>query len=66
MVYIIEKFIRKTGIGDYFFIVPKGSEYNSTGKTELHTLDSVEPVLTGNFTILKALIKDRIEAKLYY
>jgi hypothetical protein len=66
MTYLIEKFIQKQGIDDYFFIVSKGSEYNTTGKTELHTLDSIEPVLMGNLTILKALIKNRIEARFYY
>lgn len=66
MVYLLEKFIQKEDIGDYYFIVPKRSEYNTTGKTELHNLDSIEPVLTGNFTILKALIKNRIEARFYY
>ncbi|TCJ00446.1 hypothetical protein [Cytobacillus praedii] len=63
---MIQKLIDKMGIGDYYFAVPKKSEYNTTGKTELHTLDSIEPVLTGDFTIFKALIKERILAKFYY
>lgn len=63
---MLQKLIDKMDIGDYFFIVSKKSEYNSTGKTELHTLDSIEPVLTGDFTIFIALINDWIQKKFYY
>lgn len=63
---LIQKLINWMDIGDYFFIVTKSNEYNTTGKTELHNIDSIEPILTGDFTIIRALIRDYIDKKFYY
>jgi hypothetical protein len=41
---------------DYFFIVEPKSVYNTTGKHELHNIDSVEPILIGFWVILRALL----------
>lgn len=66
MANIIQKLIDKLDWGDYYFIVLKNSEYNTTGKTELHNIDSVKPILVGNLKIIGALVNDWITRKIYY
>jgi len=39
--------IKVLGKEDYYFVVPKNSEFNTTGKVELHTLNSASYVKTG-------------------
>lgn len=67
---MIERFINKlikfVGEEDYYFIVHKKNEYNTTGKTELHSLESIEPILTGSYKIIKALIYTKYEKIFYY
>ncbi|WP_182006285.1 hypothetical protein [Priestia aryabhattai] len=63
---ILNKIINKMGIDDYFFIVPQKNEYNTTGKIELHSLDSFEPILTGFSRIIRALMRDWFFRKFMY
>lgn len=34
------KLIKLLGVGDYFFVVGRNSTYNTSGRLELHTLNS--------------------------
>ena len=51
---------------DYYFYVHPKNEYNTTGKYELYTLDSTEPLIIGYWNILRAIIKERLISKYYY
>lgn len=63
---VLNKTINKMGIDDYFFIVPPKNEYNTTGKLELHSLDSFEPIMIGFSKIMKALLRDWFFRKFMY
>lgn len=60
-----QKLIEFFSLEDYFFTVATDSEYNTTGKTELHSLDSIEPIITGELRISTAIIRHKIESILY-
>lgn len=63
---MLQKLIDIRGIGDYFFIVPPKSDYNTTGKNELYTIDSEDYVLSGNINIIKALFSDWLQKTFMY
>lgn len=56
-----QKLIEWFNMGEYYFTVNKKNKYNTTGKVELHTLDSVEPVLIGEFKIIFFILREKIE-----
>lgn len=60
---MLKKLLKKQ---DYFFFVHPKNEYNSTGKYELHSIDSIEPLVTGYWSILRALVTERIMSKFYF
>lgn len=44
---MLQKVIEKLKLEDYYFSVDKNNQHNSTGKTELWTLNSDKPVAVG-------------------
>lgn len=63
---ILTWLIEKHGVEDYYFIIHPKSEYNDTGKVELHTLNSESAVIVGFRNVLKGLLVDWHEKKFYY
>lgn len=63
---MLNKLIHKLKVEDYFFVVEPKSEYNTTGKYELHNLNSEEAVMIGYFRILRALILDWFMRRFFY
>lgn len=49
--------IKSIGLSDYFFVVNTKNEYNTTGRTELHSLNSDHPVAVGTFKCLQAVFE---------
>lgn len=63
---MLQRLIEKMDRGDYFFVVVPKNEYNTTGRHELHNIDSEEPILIGFWKILRALSLDWFFKKFMY
>lgn len=55
---MLQQLIERMGKEDYFFVITPNNEYNTTGKHELHNIDSEKPILVGFYRIFRALIMD--------
>jgi hypothetical protein len=60
---MLNKLIKCLGAEDYFYVINPKSEYNTTGKYELHSLNSEKPLVIGYLRILKVLIDDYVSRK---
>lgn len=56
----MEKLIKFLGLEDYFYFVNRDSEYNTTGKLELHSLNSEGYDALGVLDSVKWIIKYKI------